>query len=98
MSSDMIAPDVILVVEDEPKLASLLADYLRASGFDPVTVDRGDTVLAAITEHRPALLLLDINLPGMDGLTLCKEIRRTSDLPIIMVTARAEVIDRMLYL
>lgn len=96
MSSDMIAPDVILVVEDEPKLASLLADYLRASGFDPVTVDRGDTVLAAITEHRPALLLLDINLPGMDGLTLCKEIRRTSDLPIIMVTARAEEIDRLL--
>src|SRR5690606_9405655 len=92
----MIAPDVILVVEDEPKLASLLADYLRASGFDPVTVDRGDTVLAAITEHRPALLLLDINLPGMDGLTLCKEIRRTSDLPIIMVTARAEEIDRLL--
>jgi two-component system response regulator BaeR len=94
--NSMIAADVILVVEDEPKLARLLADYLRAAGFDPVIVERGDTVLAAIAEHRPVLVLLDINLPGMDGLTLCKEIRRDSNLPIIMVTSRAEEIDRLL--
>ncbi|MFB9067722.1 response regulator [Pseudofulvimonas gallinarii] len=94
--NSMIAADVIFVVEDEPKLARLLADYLRAAGFDPVIVERGDTVLAAIAEHRPVLVLLDINLPGMDGLTLCKEIRRDSNLPIIMVTSRAEEIDRLL--
>lgn len=96
MSTDMIAPDVVLVVEDEPKLASLLADYLRAAGYDPVIVDRGDAALSAIAEHRPALVLLDINLPGMDGLSICKELRRTSALPVIMVTSRAEEIDRLL--
>lgn len=96
MSQSMIAPDIILIVEDEPKLASLLADYLRAADYDPVIVDRGDAALAAISEHRPALVLLDINLPGMDGLSICKEIRRDSDLPVIMVTSRAEEIDRLL--
>lgn len=89
-------PATILVVEDEPKLARLLADYLRSAGYDPVIVERGDAALPAIAEHRPVLVLLDINLPGMDGLSVCKAIRRDSDLPVIMVTSRVEEIDRLL--
>jgi two-component system response regulator BaeR len=87
---------VILVVEDEPKLAQLLADYLVAGGFAPHVVTRGDEVLAAVKAHDPALLLLDLNLPGMDGLSVCRELRKTSEVPVIMVTARAEEIDRLL--
>lgn len=86
----------ILVVEDEPKLARLLADYLRAAAFEPVLIGRGDQALAAIAEHRPALVLLDLNLPGMDGIEVCRELRRQSDLPVVMVTARVEEIDRLL--
>lgn len=86
----------ILVVEDEPKLARLLADYLRAAAFAPVVVGRGDEALAAVAEHRPALVLLDLNLPGMDGIEVCRELRRRSDLPVVMVTARVEEVDRLL--
>ncbi len=86
----------ILIVEDEPKLARLLADYLRASGFEPAIVERGDAALAAIAEQDPALVLLDLNLPGMDGIDICRELRRTSALPVIMLTARSEEIDRLL--
>lgn len=86
----------ILVVEDEPKLARLLADYLRAAAFAPVVVGRGDEALAAVAEHRPALVLLDLNLPGMDGIEVCRELRRQSDLPVVMVTARVEEVDRLL--
>ncbi|MBX3726525.1 MAG: response regulator [Xanthomonadales bacterium] len=86
----------ILVVEDEPKLARLLADYLRAAAFEPVIVERGDQALAAVAEHRPALMLLDLNLPGMDGIEVCRALRRQSDLPVVMVTARVEEIDRLL--
>lgn len=86
----------ILIVEDEPKLASLLADYLRASGFEPRIVERGDMALSAIAEHDPGLVLLDLNLPGMDGIDVCRELRRHSQLPVIMLTARTEEIDRLL--
>lgn len=89
-------PATILVVEDEPKLARLMADYLRAAAFAPVVVERGDRALAAVAEHRPALMLLDLNLPGMDGIEVCRELRRHSDLPVVMVTARVEEIDRLL--
>ena len=94
--SDTENSSVILVVEDEPKLARLLADYLRAAAYEAVIEERGDAALAAVREHDPALLLLDLNLPGMDGLSVCRELRKTSDVPVIMVTARAEEIDRLL--
>jgi two-component system response regulator BaeR len=87
---------VVLVVEDEPKLARLLADYLRAAGFAPELVGRGDEVAAAVREHAPVLVLLDLNLPGKDGIEVCRELRRDSDVPVIMVTARTEEIDRLL--
>lgn len=90
------AKPVILIVEDEPKLARLLADYLRAADFEPAIVARGDEALAAVAEHQPALLLLDINLPGMDGIAVCRELRKSSDVPVIMITARAEEVDRLL--
>ncbi|MDY0267544.1 response regulator [Trichloromonas sp.] len=86
----------ILIVEDEPKLAELLADYLRQSGFEVLLVDDGLTAVPAIHEHKPDLVLLDLMLPGKDGMEICKEVRRFSSVPIIMVTARVEEIDRLL--
>jgi len=86
----------VLIAEDEPKIAQLLADYLAQAGHDASTVDNGDRVLATIASVRPDLLLLDIMLPGMDGLSVLRELRRGSDLPVIMLTARVEEIDRLL--
>ncbi|MDX1380372.1 MAG: response regulator [Xanthomonadales bacterium] len=88
---------LILVVEDEPKIAALLADYLRAhGGFRCEVVHRGDEALARFREVRPGLVLLDLMLPGLDGLEVCKLLRAESTVPIIMVTARVEEIDRLL--
>ncbi|TQV72683.1 response regulator [Exilibacterium tricleocarpae] len=86
----------ILIVEDEPKIAALLGDYLHNAGFETTHLDRGDQVEDWLAQHTPALILLDIMLPGKDGLELCKSIRRRRDTPIIMVTARVEEIDRLL--
>lgn len=86
----------ILVAEDEHKIANLLCDYLVAADFDASHIDDGANVLDAVGVHQPDLLLLDVMLPNVDGLTLCKEIRARSDLPIIMLTARSEEIDRLL--
>lgn len=86
----------ILVVEDEPKLAGLLADYLRAAGFTARVLSDGNEVLPAVRADPPALLLLDLMLPGRDGLDICRELRTFSQLPVIMVTARIEEIDRLL--
>ena len=87
----------ILIVEDEPKIASLLEDYLRAQGaFGSRVVERGDQVMEVFAEYRPDLILLDLMLPGLDGIEVCKRIRALSNVPIIMVTARVEEIDRLL--
>jgi two-component system response regulator BaeR len=86
----------ILVVEDEPKLATLLADYLKASGFEVFTLSDGMEVEAWVRENKPNLIILDIMLPGRDGIEICKNIRIFSRVPIIMVTARIEEIDRLL--
>lgn len=87
---------LILIVEDEPKLARLLADYLQSEGFDAEILSRGDAVLAWLELHSPALILLDVMLPGGDGMALCREIRRSRSLPIILVTARVDELDRLL--
>ncbi|MBF7053055.1 response regulator [Halomonas sp. KAO] len=95
-------PQRILIVEDEPKIARLVADYLAGSGFEPHHLDHGNSVLPWLEEARqaaegPALVLLDLMLPGTDGLTLCREIRqRWPALPVIMLTARVEEVDRLL--
>jgi two-component system, OmpR family, response regulator BaeR len=86
----------ILVIEDEPKLASLLADYLRASGFEPFCLGKGTEVESWVREHKPDLILLDLMLPGRNGMEVCKDVRAFSRVPIIMVTARIEEIDRLI--
>ena len=86
----------ILIVEDEPRLASLLSDYLQSSGYITDSLSDGTQVVAALKANMPSLLLLDIMLPGKDGMEICREIRRFSDIPIIMLTARIEEIDRLL--
>jgi two-component system response regulator BaeR len=86
----------ILVVEDDPKIARLLKDYLARDGFNATVLGRGDTVVQEVRTHPPDLILLDIMLPGKDGLTLCREIRGFSSVPILMLTAKVEEIDRLL--
>jgi two-component system, OmpR family, response regulator BaeR len=86
----------ILIVEDEPKIAKLIGDYLEKAGFKTVRLERGDKVIPFIKRDRPDLILLDIMLPGMEGTDVCREIRKFADIPIIMITARVEEIDRLL--
>ena len=87
----------IMIVEDEPKIAAILADYLQAQGgFDSLIVERGDEALPRFRSEQPALVLLDLMLPGLDGIEVCKQLRAESQVPIIMVTARVEEIDRLL--
>lgn len=86
----------ILIVEDEKQLAAILGDYLSASGFTTAWLEQGTGVTSWIRENRPDLILLDLMLPGRDGIEICKEIRLFSRIPIIMVTARIEEIDRIL--
>ena len=80
----------IFVVEDDPKIAQLVADYLTAAAFAPRIFPDGRSVVASVRADNPALVLLDVMLPASDGITLCKEIRRFSAVPIIMLTARVE--------
>ena len=87
----------ILIVEDEPKIADILEDYLRMQGgFSTHKLARGDLVMDWTRRHSPDLILLDLMLPGMDGIEVCKRIRAQSQVPIIMITARVEEIDRLL--
>ncbi|MDP3612095.1 MAG: response regulator, partial [Rubrivivax sp.] len=88
-------PARVLVVEDEPKLAALLADYLRAAGHEPECVADGNEALQAWTERRHDLVLLDLMLPGLDGLSLCRQLRALTSVPIVMLTARADESDRL---
>jgi len=86
----------VLVVEDEEKLAALLVDYLRANGYAPQVAVDGPSALAAFAACAPAVVLLDLNLPGLDGIEVCRSIRRDSAVPILMLTARADEIDRVI--
>lgn len=86
----------VLIVEDEPRLAGILGDYLRAAGFGSDWVADGDAVLPAFRAQAPDLVLLDLMLPGRDGIDLCRALREESAVPIIMITARVEEIDRLL--
>ena len=88
--------NTILVVEDEAKLAALEADYLRAEGFEPHCIADGREVVPWVRANAPELILLDLMLPGRDGLDICRELRTFTDIPIVMVTARVEEIDRLI--
>lgn len=93
----MTTPEhTVLIVEDEPKIAALLRDYLHAEGYATHWIDEGTTVVEWIRANKPDLVLLDLMLPGKDGLSICREVRGFSQLPVIMVTAKVEEIDRLL--
>ena len=85
----------ILVVDDEPKIIQLTQDYLENAGFSVMSAGDGDRALAVIHGEQPDLVILDLGLPGMDGLDVCRSIRKTSNLPIIMLTARDEEADKL---
>jgi DNA-binding response OmpR family regulator len=89
---------LVLVVEDEPGIADVLMAYLHRDGLRSQLVTDGLAVMPAFREARPDLVLLDIHLPGMDGMDVLKALRADSDVPVIMVTARAEDLDKLLAL
>ncbi len=91
-----MASQHILVVEDEAKISDLLKDYLEKAGYSVACLSRGDQVLAEIRRRMPDLILLDIMLPGMEGTEVCREIRKNWRVPVIMLTARVEEVDRIL--
>ena len=86
----------ILIVEDEPKLAALMQDYLVAAGYSTQCLDNGLQVVATVRAQTPRLILLDLMLPGRDGMQVCQDLRGFSAVPIIMITARVEEVDRLL--
>jgi two-component system, OmpR family, response regulator BaeR len=86
----------ILIAEDEPKLASLLVDYLGAAGFAATWIADGREVVSAVRTRPPELIVLDLMLPHRDGLDICRELRTFTTVPLVMVTARAEEVDRLL--
>jgi len=85
----------VLIIEDEKELSNVLKAYLTRSGYDVITAERGDHGFELWREQKPDMVLLDLNLPGMDGIDIAREIRKTDDTPIIMVTARVEEVDRL---
>jgi DNA-binding response OmpR family regulator len=85
----------ILVVEDEMQIARNLRDYFEAAGFEVVVVGDGTAALASVRGSRPDLVILDLGLPGLDGLDVARELRRTATTPILMLTARGEESDRV---
>jgi two-component system alkaline phosphatase synthesis response regulator PhoP len=88
--------ELILVVDDEPKIVKLAQDYLQQAGFRFVSAGDGTTAIAAARHERPDLIVLDLNLPDRDGIDVCRVLRRDSDVPIIMLTARDAETDRLI--
>ncbi len=88
--------ETILVVDDEPKILQLAKDYLVENGFKVLTSGDGVQALAIARREKPDLIVLDLMLPGMDGLDVCRAIRKESDVPIIMLTARVEEADQLI--
>jgi DNA-binding response OmpR family regulator len=85
----------ILVVEDEMKIARLVRDYLAHAGFEVIVTGDGESALASARGQKPDLIVLDLGLPGRDGLDVTRELRRTSNVPIVMLTARGDEADRV---
>ncbi len=85
----------VLVVEDEPVIAEVLERYLRRDGHEVACAGDGETALVAFEEFEPDLIVLDVMLPGIDGIEVCRRVRATSNTPIIMVTSRVEELDRL---
>jgi len=100
MSAPIPSPSLgaarILIVEDEAKIAALLADYLQAAGHVTEILGDGAQALERLRQSPPDLLVLDLMLPGLDGLSLCRELRQFSALPVLMISARVDELDRLL--
>jgi len=88
--------NTILIVEDEKKLADSLSEYFIHLQYKTHVIMQGDEVVEWVKHHTPALILLDLMLPGKDGVSICKEVRAFSNIPIIMMTARTDEIDRLI--
>jgi two-component system alkaline phosphatase synthesis response regulator PhoP len=86
----------IFVVDDEPQIVKVLKAYLEKAGYQVVTASDGKAALSIFEREKPDFMILDLNLPGMDGLDICKTIRRDSNIPILMLTARVEETDRLI--
>jgi DNA-binding response OmpR family regulator len=91
-----MAEQQILLVDDDPNISRLVKLYLEKEGYGVIEAARGDTALEAFAAHNPSLVVLDVMLPGLDGLQVLKEIRKTSKVPVIMLTARDETFDKVL--
>jgi two-component system alkaline phosphatase synthesis response regulator PhoP len=89
-------PNTVLIVDDEPRIAEIAGDYLRHAGFGVLVAATGREGVARARADRPALVVLDLRLPDMDGIQVAHELRRSSNVPIVMLTARAEESDRLL--
>src|SRR5512142_237205 len=85
----------VLVVDDEPKIVQIARDYLEHAGFAVLAAADGQAALAAARRARPDLVVLDLGLPGMDGLDVCRALRKESDVPVIMLTARDQETDKL---
>lgn len=92
----MTEPRHVLVVEDDVKIAQLLLDYLRSAGFTASAIADGQLALAEIEGAQPSVVILDLMLPGLDGISVCRAVRQFSDVPILMLTARVDEVDRLL--
>lgn len=92
----MASKQKILIVDDDDNIAELISLYLTKECYDTRIVGDGESALEAFQNFRPNLILLDLMLPGMDGYQVCREIRQTSDVPIIMLSAKGEVFDKVL--
>jgi two-component system, OmpR family, alkaline phosphatase synthesis response regulator PhoP len=91
----MRAMRTILVIDDEPEIVRLVRDYLERGGFEVATATTGEDALRVARQRHPDLVILDLNLPGVDGLDVARTLRRDGDVPIIMLTARTEEVDRV---
>lgn len=91
-----MAKQHILIIEDEQKIAFLLQEYIEKAGYHVTISNRGDTAVSQVKKKLPDLLLLDIMLPGIDGIAVCREVRKFSNIPIIMITAKVEELDRLI--
>jgi two-component system alkaline phosphatase synthesis response regulator PhoP len=89
-------PKKILIIDDEPQIVEICQDYLRAAGYETVTASNGVQGVSLAHREKPDLVVLDLMMPEMDGLDVCRTIRHESDVPIIMLTARVEETDKLI--
>ena len=92
----MAAKQKILIVDDDSNIAELISLYLTKEMYDTVIASDGEMALTLFDQEKPSLILLDLMLPGIDGMTVCREIRRRSQVPIIMLSAKGETFDKVL--